>query len=149
MFTVIKSQLSRSVPFAKLLGIAVTDVSKRDASVNMSVGPTLTNHVGTAHAGALFTACESASGAALAGALLPVIMQLRFVVRDARIDYLRPAKGELSAKAALVDEPALVLEQLQRTGRADVAVDVSAQTADGTVVAKASFNWNLKITTPP
>lgn len=149
MFKVIKSQLSRSVPFTKLLGIEITDISASDASVSMNVGSTLSNHVGIAHAGALFTICESASGAALAGALLPVIMQIRFVVRDARIDYLKPAKGQLWAKAVLVDEPASVLDRLQRTGRADVAVDVSARADDDTVVAKASFNWNLKMTTLP
>ena len=145
MFHVIQSQLSRTVPFARLLGIAVSHVSERDASVNMKVVPDLTNHVGTAHAGALFAACETASGAALAGALLPVIMRLRFIVRDARIDYLKPAKGELSAKAALVEDPSAVLEELQRTGRSDVVVDVSARTDDGTVVAKASFSWALKL----
>jgi len=144
MFELIRNQLSRSVPFAGYLGISVASVDAQAATARVAEAPHLNNHVGTFHAGAIFTLCESAAGAALAGALLPVIMQTRFVVRDARVNYLKPAKGTLLAQAALVDEAATVLDELKRLGRADVVVDVSARTHDGQVVAKASFNWSLK-----
>jgi uncharacterized protein (TIGR00369 family) len=134
VFHVIRMQLTRTVPFARGLGLAVDRIDERGASTRLPESPQLHNHVGTLHAGALFTACEAASGAALAGALLPLIMQARFVVRDARISYLKPARGELVSDAALVD---------------DAAVDVSARTAAGTadevLVAKASFDWHLKL----
>lgn len=153
MFHVIRLQLSRTVPFARLLGLAVDRLDERGASTRLPEGPPLLNHVGTLHAGALFTACEAASGAALAGALLPLIMQTRFVVRDARISYLKPARGELLSQAALVEDAAEVLDRLRRVGRADVVVDVSARTAAGTpderLVAKASFDWHLKLIEPP
>jgi thioesterase domain-containing protein len=149
VFHVIRMQLSRTVPFARGLGLAVDRIDERGASTRLPESPQLHNHVGTLHAGALFTACEAASGAALAGALLPLIMQARFVVRDARISYLKPARGELLSHAALVDDPAEVLDRLRRLGRTDVVVDVSARTAAGTpdevLVAKASFDWHLKL----
>jgi thioesterase domain-containing protein len=147
MFQVIRQQLSRTVPFARHLGLAVETVDERSATARLVEAPELNNHVGTLHAGVLFTACESASGAALAGALLPVIMTTRFIVRDARIDYLKPAKGELLAQAALVDEAAAVMDELERLGRAEVVVDVSARTTGSEgdlLVAKASFRWHLK-----
>jgi thioesterase domain-containing protein len=152
VFHVIRMQLSRTVPFARGLGLAVERIDERGASTRLPESPQLHNHVGTLHAGALFTACEAASGAALAGALLPLIMQTRFVVRDARISYLKPARGALVSQAVLVDDAADVLDHLRRLGRADVVVDVSARTAAGTaeevLVAKASFDWHLKLIDP-
>lgn len=145
MFDIVRKQMGRSVPFARSLGITVDALEKGQAGTSVTEAPDLLNHVGTFHAGVLFTTCEAASGAALAGALLPVIMQTRFVVREARISYLKPAKGMLSAQATLVDDADVVLGDLRQLGRAEVAVDVCARSADGTIVARASFHWNLKL----
>lgn len=145
MFETIRHQLARTVPFAQLLGISVDSLGAGTAGTALPSLPQHNNHVGSVHAGALFTVCEAASGAALAGALLPVIMQTRFVVRDARISYLKPARGAICARAVLVDEAGQVLDALRSTRRADVSVDVSAHTADGTLVAKASFDWSLRL----
>lgn len=152
VFEAIRRQLVRSVPFARLLGIEVEALDARQARTRLAAQAQLSNHVGTVHAGALFTVCETASGAALAGAMVSVVMRTRFVVRDAQVEYLKPALGEVRARARLVEEAAAVLQALQRDGRADVAVDVSAVTAaaDGAenLVARASFNWRLKLQTP-
>jgi thioesterase domain-containing protein len=149
LFEAIRRQLGRSVPFARLVGIEVVSIDGQCAVTRIPADERLGNHVSTVHAGALFTLCESASGAALAGAIAQVIMQTRLVVRDAQVEYLKPARGEVFAKACLVDEVACVLEALRRDGRADMAVDVSATTrlADGTetLVARASFNWHLRL----
>lgn len=121
------------------------DIVRKQMGRSVTEAPDLLNHVGTFHAGVLFTTCEAASGAALAGALLPVIMQTRFVVREARISYLKPAKGTFSAQATVIDDPDVVLNDLLRLGRAEVAVDVCARATDGVVVARATFNWSLKL----
>jgi acyl-coenzyme A thioesterase PaaI-like protein len=149
MFHLIRTQLERTVPFHRVIGLALDAVDARSATARLPEQPTLANHQGTLHAGALFTACESASGAALAGALLPVIVRTRFVVRDARIAYLKPARGDVLAQAALTGEPAAGIDALQRDGRATAVVDVSARiavgTADERIVAQASFEWHLKL----
>lgn len=148
LFEAIRRQLGRTVPFARLVGIEVESIDGQRAVVRIAADERLGNHVGSVHAGALFTLCESASGAALAGAMAQVIMQTRFVVRDAQVEYLKPARGAVFAKACLADEAARALEVLRRDGRAEVAVDVSASArlADGTetLVARASFNWHLR-----
>ncbi len=148
IFEAIRHQLARSVPFARLLQIRFDAVDGREARTRMAALPQLANHVGSIHAGALFALCESASGAALAGALAELIMRTRFVVRDAHIDYLKPALGEVLARARLAEDGAAVLDALRRDGRAAVAVDVSAIiAADGTetLVAQASFCWQLRL----
>lgn len=149
VFEAIRRQLGRSVPFARLLGVEVEALDAQQARTRLPAQAQLGNHVGTVHAGALFTLCETASGAALAGAMAEVIMCTRFAVREAQVDYLKPAAGEVCARARLAEDGALVLLALQRDGRADVSVDVSAVTtgSDGaeTVVARASFNWWLRL----
>jgi len=147
MFQAIRSQLERSVPFHQVIGLVLDQVDSHGARARVPEQAALTNHVGTLHAGVVFSACESASGAALVGALLPVIMRTRFVVRDARISYLKPARGELITHAALADDPAALIAALERDGRVQVVVDASGRTQAGTaderVVAKASFDWVL------
>jgi thioesterase domain-containing protein len=148
LFEAIRRQLGRTVPFARLVGIEVASIDQQRAVTLIPSDERLRNHVGSVHVGALFTLCESASGAALAGAMAEVIMHTRFVVRDAQVAYLTPARGEVFARACLADDGAAVLDTLRRDGRADIAVDVSATTrmADGTetLVARASFNWHLR-----
>lgn len=145
MFEIVRQQIGRTVPFARLLGIVVDVLARGRATASVAEAPDLLNHVGTLHAGVLFSACEAATGAALVGALLPVIMRTRFVVREARIEYLKPAKGALLAQAMLVDDPEVVLDDLQRLGCAEVDVDVCARTTDAVIVAKATFHWSLKL----
>ncbi len=149
MYDIVRKQLSRTVPFAKLLGLVVEQIDAQGASASLEPAAHLNNHVGTLHAGVIFTACEAASGAALAGALLPSIMKTRFVVRDARIAYLKPAKGRLLTRARLARPSDAVLAELERDGRADIVVDVDARVEDGYAdplqVAQASFTWNVRL----
>jgi uncharacterized protein (TIGR00369 family) len=149
MYDIVRKQLSRTVPFAKLLGIAIDTIDEQAASAALEPAAHLNNHVGSFHAGAIFTACDTASGAALAGALLPVIMKTRYVVRDASITYLKPAKGRLVAEGRLTRPAADVLADLERDGRTDVVVEVIARVDDPSSaplqVARATFTWNLRL----
>jgi uncharacterized protein (TIGR00369 family) len=149
LFEAIRRQLGRTVPFVRMIGIDVAVIGRERAETRMPADERLGNNFGSVHAGALFTLCEAASGALLAGAMVDVIMQTRFIVRDAQIEYLKPARGEVHARASLADDGASVLEALRRDGHVDVEVDVSAITrlSDGseTLVARASFNWQLEL----
>lgn len=149
MFDIVRQQLGRTVPFARWLGIGIDALDAERASARLDPAAHLNNHVGTFHAGALFTACDTASGAALVGALLPVVMTTRFVVRDARITYLKPAQGRLVAEGRLARPARDVLDDLARDRRADVTVEVTAH-VEGPPdqpplqVARATFVWHLR-----
>lgn len=88
VFEAIRRQLGRSMPLARLLGIEVEEIDARHARTGLGARAELCNHHGTVHAGALFTVCESASAAALAGAMADVIMCTRFL-RDVGLQATR------------------------------------------------------------
>jgi uncharacterized protein (TIGR00369 family) len=144
-----RRQIGRSVPFARLLGIEIEVLCSDGARTRLAHRPQLANHVGSLHAGALFGVCEAAAGAALAGATAAVIMRTRIVVCDARIDYLKPAQGDVQAQARLAEDGTALLQRLLADGRAEAEVDVGATccTGEGTqvLVARASFRWHLRL----
>jgi len=75
LFDMIKAHMSKSVPFASHVGIEITKLDEDGAEAQLEQTENISNHIQTLHAGALFTLGESASGAALGGALAPVSLQ--------------------------------------------------------------------------
>ena len=63
----IKQQMMDTLPLVRTLGIRIDEIGNGTAKVSMPDDPKLHNHLGTPHAGALFTLAETASGAAMAG----------------------------------------------------------------------------------
>ena len=67
-FDAIAKGMTQAVPFAGHLGLEITSIAEGEAVVRLPERPELTNHVGSQHAGALFTVAETASGAAFVAA---------------------------------------------------------------------------------
>jgi len=72
----IKQQMMDTLPFVRLLGIRIDEIGSGTSKVSMPEDPKLNNHLGTQHAGALFTLAETASGAAMAGGFADLILGL-------------------------------------------------------------------------
>jgi acyl-coenzyme A thioesterase PaaI-like protein len=98
------------------------------------------NHVGTLHAGALFTLGETASGAAIAGALAPILGEVRPLATAARIQYLRSARGEIVATAT-IPEAGTLQARVASEGRVAVLASVSLRDTKGTEVARLEVDW--------
>ena len=95
----------------------------------------------TQHAGALFTLAEAASGGAMAGALAPMILEVKPVVSDAQITYRVPARGSITA-TALTDRPGGELRAaLDADGRVQFRVGVSMRDERDVVVADLDVAW--------
>ena len=141
IFDLIKQQLGSSVPFAAHTGVSLVSVADGRAVATLpDDGPTR-NHLSTQHAGALFTLAEAASGGAMAGALAPVILDVKPVVRDARINYRSPARGTITATAT-TDRPGDALRTtLDREGRVEFRVNVSMCDAEDRQVADLDVAW--------
>ena len=63
-----RSGLEQAIPFNRHLGLQVLEVADGRGVVLLPEGDELMNHVGSQHAGGLFSAGEAASGGAFVGA---------------------------------------------------------------------------------
>jgi len=149
-YDLIRSQLDKSVPFAKHTGIALEKIGKGRAAASLSFRPEGLNHIGTQHAGALFTAGEAASGAAMAGAFAPVLLEVRLVASQASIRYLKAAKGSVRAEALVSGEPEKLLQTLENEGKVIVTVQVHIlDSTSGETLAEMNVEWHVRSTKRP
>lgn len=149
MYDVIRSVMAEAVPFAKYVGVELTEVGDGTASARLVQRPDLANHIGTLHAGALFTAAETASGAAVAGAFKDLIGSLRPVAAEAKIVYLKLARGAIACTAATAEPGEELRRRLEAERKVvfDVLVDLVRE--DGQPAAKLSVTWHVRFAAPP
>lgn len=144
MLEMIKTHLQTSVPFAAYVGVRITSVDSGRAEAALDERAELTNHIATMHAGALFTLAEAASGAAMAGALAPVLMQVRPVASKGTIAYLKPAKGNLVARAVASRPADELLSDLAMIGKTEFGVAVTIHDASDVAVATVEIQWHVR-----
>lgn len=130
------------IPYLTAHELAV-DATQSGVKVRLPVRPQLLNHVGIFHAGALFTAAETAAGVA---AWRVVGGDRAFVLlRSSEVGYLRRAEGEVVSTASV--EPAArdaALAAFDAHERADVVVEVQATDATGAAVLSGRFDYALR-----
>lgn len=148
MFDLVRKQMNSTVPFIRHVGVEIEEISVGAARARLQDEPHLKNHLGTAHAAAVYMLCETASGVAMAGAFVSVFLNIRPAVRDASIRYLKSGRGRLVADARIQGDPQELLTELGRTGNIDFAITVEASGEDGFVIATATYNWNIKSKVP-
>mgnify|MGYP001229770442 CR=1 FL=1 len=144
MLELIKAQLQSGVPFASFVGINIDFLDAETAIASLPAKPELTNHIATVHAGAMFTLAEAASGAAMAAALAPMLMHTRPVAAQARVRYLKPATGDLTASARASRTSTDLLSSLQSDGVVRFDVDVMISDANGANVAEVTVEWHVR-----
>ncbi len=130
------------IPYLRPHELAV-DATADGVTVRLPVRPQLVNHVGIFHAGALFTAAETAAGVA---AWRVVDGNRAFVLlRGCEVRYPRRADGDVVSTASIgaADQQAAraAFDDLER---ADVAVEVTAQDTTGATVLSARFDYALR-----
>jgi uncharacterized protein (TIGR00369 family) len=147
-FDAIAQGMAQAVPFARHLGLEITSVASGEAVVLMPERPELTNHVGSQHAGALFTVAETASGAAFVGAFAERISEVRPLARKAEISYEKIAKGPIEARATLGVPAAEALATLDAEGKVEFPCEIELVDASGTTVATATVSWHVRLNEP-
>ena len=147
-FDAIAQGMTQAVPFAGYLGLEITDISEGESLVRMPERPELTNHVGSQHAGALFTVAEAASGAAFVGAFAERLGEVTPLARSAEISYKKIAKGPIEASAKLGVPPAEALATLDEVGKVEFPCQVELTDSSGTLVAEATVHWHVRLNKP-
>ncbi len=99
------------------------------------------NHVGTIHAGAIYSLAEAASAHRLLLEFPDLSPDGTAMLRSAEVKYNAPARGELRANAEIARESLEKLRRrLQRKGRGSVNVTVVVFEGDVEVFI-GTFNW--------
>lgn len=147
MLDTIKARLADAAPFVRHVGVHIHSLLPGQARAGLEDAPHLKNHLGTAHAAALYMLCETASGAAMAGAFAPRILSIRPVVRSAEIRYVKSARGRVDAEAVVQGHVDELLNALAARGEIDFDIHAVARVPEGVVVCDAVFHWNVKAVT--
>ncbi|MDF0529499.1 YiiD C-terminal domain-containing protein [Tsukamurella sp. 8F] len=138
------------VPFGRLVGTEVTEIGADRAVVTLGASGGVVNHMGTVHAGALFTAADIAGALAFVGAAAPRLFAVeRLVLRASTVTYRRPATGTVRA-VAVVDEREL-RELLGDTagGRHDLTAKAVVLDGDDVVTSKFVFDYVCDVVGAP
>jgi uncharacterized protein (TIGR00369 family) len=147
-FDAIAQGMTQAVPFAGFLGVEVTHVEAGKATAVLPARPELKNHVGSQHAGALFTAAETASGAAFVGAFVERMGDVTPLARSAEISYEKIANGPIEAKAILGVPADEALATLDAEGKVVFPCQIELTDAEGQRVATATVQWHVRLNKP-
>lgn len=143
-FDLIAKGMTQVVPFVGYLGVEIESLSAGEAVAVLPDKAELGNHVGSQHAGALFTVAETASGAAFVGAFAERMGELRPLARSAEISYERIAKGPIRARATLGVPAAEALATLDADGVVQFPCQIELTDGEGEVVATATVGWHVR-----
>ncbi|MEP1768211.1 MAG: DUF4442 domain-containing protein [Sulfitobacter sp.] len=145
-YEMIKAHLGEAVPFASHVGVELLHIADGLATAQLEQRRETENHISGQHAGAMFTLGEAASGAAVAGALAPVILKMRPVAAVAEINYRKFAQGTLTATATTARKGAELIAAIETEGKVafDVAIDIC--NAEGDTVVEMKVNWYVSPT---
>jgi acyl-coenzyme A thioesterase PaaI-like protein len=147
-FDAIAAGMTQAVPFAGYLDLEITEVAEGESTVVLPERDELKNHVGSQHAGALFTVAEAASGAAFVGAFAERMGDVTPLARNAEIAYEKIAKGPITAQATLGMPRDEALSTLDRDGKVEFPCEVVLSDSDGTQVATATVRWHVRLNNP-
>lgn len=147
-FEAIAQGMTQAVPFAGYLGLEITRVAPGEAQVRLPERAELSNHVGSQHAGALFTVAEAASGAAFVGAFAERMGEVTPLARSAEISYEKIAHGPIDANAKLAVPAEEALGTLDAEGKVEFPCEIELVDGNGTRVAVATVHWHVRLNKP-
>jgi acyl-coenzyme A thioesterase PaaI-like protein len=142
-YEMLKVALGNAVPMVKYLGLEIVEVGPGRGVVRLPDKPELLNHVRSQHAAGLFAAAETASGAAMTGALAEQLGGVTPLAKGAEIAYRRVAKGPVLATATLSEDAAGIAGRLEADGKAEFEANVELTDDGGAIVATMTVLWHL------
>ncbi|NJQ01584.1 DUF4442 domain-containing protein [Streptomyces sp. PLAI1-29] len=136
--------LAATVPMVRTLGLEFGETTPERAAVRLPDQPDFHNHLGGAHAGAMFTLAESASGAVVLAAFGEQLSRAVPLAVRAEIHYRKVARGPVTATARLGRPAAEVVAELDGGARPEFPVEVVLTREDGAVTGEMTIVWTLR-----
>jgi acyl-coenzyme A thioesterase PaaI-like protein len=136
--------LNQAIPFNVHVGLETVTVAADHGVVALPDEANLHNHVGSQHAGALFSAGEAASGAAFVGAFAEIMGEITPLAESAEIAYRKLARGQITATARFTRDRDALRAELDREGRVRFPIEVELTDGAGAVVAEMTVRWYVR-----
>lgn len=131
------------IPFTSKLGMQVEEARQGYVRMVLPFDATNANHVGSLHAGAIFTLLETAAGLALVSALGELAM--RVLVTGAKISYSRKIIGKAIVVAEIPPELVeRVTMEIAAQGKAFFSYTVRVVDEAGEAAAECTFDYRMK-----
>jgi acyl-coenzyme A thioesterase PaaI-like protein len=143
-YEALRAGLEAAIPYNRHVGLEVAEVGDGRGVINLPEDERLHNHVGSQHAGALFSAGEAASGAAFMGAFAEHVGSITPLARSADISYLKLAKGPITATGTLEGTKEDLLSAMEAEGKVEFPVKVDLADAAGNTVAEMTVHWHVR-----
>ena len=143
-FDAVAAGLSEAIPFNRHLGLSVEEVAPGRGVVTLPDDGRLHNHVGSQHAGGLFSAGEAASGGAFLGTFAEHLGSLTPLAKSASIEYRKLARGPITATGTLDADVDGLMSAIESDGRVEFPVEVKMTDAEGNVVATMTVHWYVR-----
>lgn len=143
-YDALRDGLAQAIPYNSHLELQFVEVADGSGAVRLPDEEKLRNHVGSQHAGGLFSAGEAASGAAFVGAFAERMSEITPLARSAEIEYLKLAKGAITATATLGQDKDELIAKLDEDGRVEFPIEVELTDEDGQAVARMSVAWHVR-----
>jgi acyl-coenzyme A thioesterase PaaI-like protein len=143
-FDAIRDGLQGAIPFNNHVGLEVVEVAEGSGVVRLPEDDKLSNHVGSQHAGGLFAAGEAASGAAFTGSFAEQLGRITPLASRAEIEYVKLAKGPITATGTLSADRRELLEKLDEEDKVEFPIEVELKDRQGNVVATMTVHWHVR-----
>lgn len=143
-FELIRAQMGQALPFIRHLGIEIVEVGAGRGITRITERDELRNHVGTHHAGVIFTLAEAASGAAMSGAFANYLLAIRPLASEATVRYLKLARGQLTATATVGEPVDEIMARYQADARVAFAINTEVSDEQGRSIAEMSVAWDVR-----
>ncbi len=143
-YDAMRAGLQAAIPYNVHLGLEVAEIAPDRGVVRLPDRPEIRNHVGSQHAGALFSAGEAASGGAFVGAFAERMGAITPLAKGAEIDYRKLARGPITATGTLTEEKDALLARLDADGRVEFPIRVEMADEDGNTVAEMTVHWHVR-----
>jgi len=148
VYEMMKTFFEENVPYAKHSGIELLEIAEGRGSARLPDSKETQNHMGSQHAGALFTLAEAASGAAMVSLFADKVLMVRAAITQATIKYKKAARGVVHATGLLRQPGADILAEFNQEGRVSFKVDVTLIDSKDREIGEMEVDWSIQLNQP-
>lgn len=135
--------LPNLVPFVGTVGIQVDTIEPGSATATLPYRNEVGNHMGTAHAGAVYSLGETAAGGVLLSVFADQMSSAYIALKSAHVKHHKARPGDVVAQAKLVGDAAAMRAAYDADGKADFDVHVDLNVGD-TRIAEVLYTWAVR-----